>query len=277
MMNPEIGRQVATGVCVTNVHVAGDGPALLLIHASGPGVNAWATWKALITSLSGKFRIIAPDMAGFGYTETSNDANYEPNYWIRQLDELCNALQVGPVCIIGSSFGGAIALAFAAAYPERVEKLILIAPLGVRFCSTPGLDVVWGYKPSVQNMKDMLRISVANKSLITDEIVNLKFEASLRPGVQERYERIFSRPSQDNVDRLSLSEEALRHILQPTLIIHGSADEIVPQYASERLHALLPNSELVIFDNVGHGIQIEAPGKFNQSLNRFLGLEQHTP
>ena len=126
-------------------------------------------------------------------------------------------------------------------------------------------------------MKDMLRISVADKSLITDEIANLKYESSLRPGVQERYERIFSKPSQDIVDMLSLSEEDLIHISQPTLIIHGSADEIVPQSASERLHALLPNSELEIFDNVGHGVQIEAPSRFNDSLNRFLKLEQHSP
>ena len=74
--NPEIGQFVQTGSYRTNVHVAGSGPAMLVLHGSGAGVCAWANWRTFIPAMQDRFQVIAPDLVGFGYTETPADFTF---------------------------------------------------------------------------------------------------------------------------------------------------------------------------------------------------------
>src|ERR1700759_5023413 len=106
---PEIGSLVDAGGIKTNYLEAGSGPPVVLIHGSGPGVTAYANWRLVIPALADRFRVFAPDMAGFGFSERPEKADYGVDLWTEQVVGLLDALGLDQAHIVGNSFGGAIA------------------------------------------------------------------------------------------------------------------------------------------------------------------------
>ena len=180
--NPDIGRSVSAGGIDTNYHDEGNGDAVLLIHGSGPGVTAWANWRTVLTALSQTFRVIAPDMVGFGYTARPADATYDLDYWVTHALGFLDALGVDQTHIVGNSFGGALALALAIRAPTRVDRIVLMGAAGLEFELTAGLDAVWGYQPSIEAMHQLVDLFTFNKSFLTADLVKMRYEASNRPG-----------------------------------------------------------------------------------------------
>jgi pimeloyl-ACP methyl ester carboxylesterase len=135
---------------------------------------------------------------------------------------------------------------------------------------TPGLDAVWGYEPSVEAMADLLRIFTATPADGIDELARLRYEASIRPGVQEAYARMFPAPRQRWVDALAHAESDVSAISAPTLIFHGREDRVIPLATSLRLFELIPDAQLHAFGNCGHWTQIEHAAEFNRLLRDFL-------
>ena len=153
--NPEIGRTVSAGGIDTNFHEVGTGRPVFLIHGSGPGVTAWANWRPVIPGLSEEFRVIAPDMVGFGYTARPIDAVYDPDYWVKHALDFLDALGIDRTHIVGNSFGGALALALAIRAPARVDRLVLMGSAGLEFDLTPGLEAVWGKNQYVMKSNNL--------------------------------------------------------------------------------------------------------------------------
>lgn len=268
--NPEIANQkVIDGLCV-NYHDVGQGEPLLLIHGSGPGVSAWANWRLNMPVFAEHCRVIAPDMQGFGYSDPAPGQNYSMQSWVRQLVGLLDALELQQVTIVGNSFGGALALATAIAHPERVKALVLMGSVGVRFELTEGLDRVWGYEPSVEAMKGLLDIFAYSRELVTDELAELRYQASIREGVQENFSAMFPAPRQRWVDAMSSDPVAIAALQQPTLIIHGREDKVIPPANSQTLHELIRCSQLHSFGQCGHWTQIEHKDSFNRLVLDFL-------
>eukprot|EP01037_Dinobryon_pediforme_P017788 gene17788-18007_t len=272
MTTQEIGRPVPTCGYATNLHDAGAGPGvpLLLVHGSGPGVSAWANWRGVIPALAQRRRVIAPDMAGFGFTERVPGQVHDRAAWIAQILALLDALGLDAVDVVGNSFGGGIALAFAIAHPDRVRRLVLMGSVGVSFPITPGLDAVWGYQPSLAAMKRLLDIFAHDRTLVTDDLAELRHRASIRPGVQESYAAMFPAPRQRWVDALASDAAQIAALNHRALILHGRDDQVIPVAASERLHALLPGSDLHIFARCGHWTQIERGEEFCALVDAFL-------
>ena len=185
-----------------------------MLHGSGPGVSGWANWRLVLQSLQSAFRLLAPDLAGFGYSATPPDLPLTREHWLDQIVRFMDALEIDRAHVIGKSFGGsmALALALAIAHPQRVNKLVLMGSVGVPFELTPGLDAVWGYEPSLDNMRAIMKIFAEYQSLVGDALVQLRYEASKRPGVQEAYSRMFPAPRQRWVDAMSHPEAAIRGI-----------------------------------------------------------------
>jgi 2-hydroxymuconate-semialdehyde hydrolase len=268
--NPEIGETIKTRLFDTNCHVVGDGAPVLLIHGSGPGVTAWANWRLVIPELARSFKVIAPDMAGFGYSKRPVDGRYSLDLWVDHALALLDALGVDKAHIVGNSYGGALAIALATRHPDRVERLVLMGSVGVDFELTAGLDAVWGYEPSIDNMRALLDIFAYNRNLVTDELAELRYQASIRPGVQEAFSAMFPAPRQRWVQALATPEDDIRDISQNTLIIHGRDDEVIPLQASIRLHSLILKSQLHVFGQCGHWTQIEHSQRFNRLVESFL-------
>ena len=268
--NPEIANTIQTGAFKTNYHDVGQGEPLFLIHGSGPGVTAWANWRLVIPALAEQYRVIAPDMAGFGYTERVDSYHYTMDNWVRHAIELMDALGIEKTHMVGNSFGGALAIALAIRHPERVDKLILMGAAGVNFELTPGLDQVWGYEPSVENMRSMMDLFAYDRSLVSNELAQLRYEASIQPGFQETFSQMFPPPRQRSVEALASKPQDIKAIKHETLILHGREDLVVPPVTSTTLFELIPNSQLHMFGRCGHWTHIEHNARFIELLKNFL-------
>jgi 2-hydroxymuconate-semialdehyde hydrolase len=270
MTNPEIGRRVRTGAFDTNLHDIGSGAPLLMIHGSGPGVSAWANWRLVIPGLAEQRRVLAPDMLGFGYTDRPEGAVYNMDRWVGQLLDLMDALDLEGADVVGNSFGGALALALAIRSPQRVRRLVLIGSVGVKFDITPGLEAVWGYEPSYENMRRLMDVFTYDRSLVNDDLARLRYEASIRPGVQASFAAMFPPPRERWVDAMASREEDIRALPHPTLVLHGREDQVIPLSNSLTLAQWIPNSQLHVFGRCGHWTQIEHTARFVRLVNDFL-------
>ncbi|TCP07096.1 MULTISPECIES: alpha/beta fold hydrolase [Caldimonas] len=272
--NPEIGRRVRTGGFDTNVHDLGASrpgqPPVLFIHGSGPGVSAWANWRLAIPVLAKERRVLAPDMVGFGYTERPAGIAYTMDTWVQQALDLLDALDLPQADVVGNSFGGGLSLALAIRAPHRVRRLVLMGSVGVSFPITPGLDAVWGYQPSVENMKRIMDVFAYNRDLLTDELAEMRYRASIRPGVQESYAAMFPAPRQRWVDAMASRESDIRALPHETLILHGREDQVIPLQTSLTLSSWIPRSQLHVFGHCGHWTQIEHAARFTQLVSNFL-------
>jgi len=270
MANPEVGNTINAGGVATNYHDAGKGSPVLLIHGSGPGVSAWANWRLTIPALKPHYRIIAPDMVGFGFTGRPAGFNYTLQAWVAQAIDLLDALKIERCDVVGNSFGGAVALALAVAHPGRVRRLVLMGSMGIRFTLTSGLGAVWGYTPSLENMRALLDIFAYDRALVTDELAQLRYEASIRPGFHESFSAMFPAPRQRWVDALASDEQLIRALCHPTLIIHGREDRVIPPANALKLFDLIQNAQLHFFGRCGHWTQIEHADRFNRLIADFF-------
>lgn len=273
MSNPEIAKKIKTGSFNTNYHDIGEGEPIMFIHGSGPGVSAFANWRLCMPSISEKFRVIAPDMVGFGYSDRPENMVYSMDIWVQQTIDLMDALEIERINLVGNSFGGALALSLSIKYPERFNKIVLMGAAGVDFDLTYGLDKVWGYTPSIENMKELLDIFAYNRELVSDDLAKLRYEASVRPGFQESFSSMFPTPRQNGIDLLSSDENDIKNIKHDTLIVHGREDKVIPLQNSIKLNQLIKKSQLHIFGECGHWTQIEHNKRFNKLLLDFFSEE----
>lgn len=269
--NPEIGENIDVGGIGTNYIVAGAGEPLILIHGSGPGVTAFANWRGVIPELSGHFRCYAPDTLGFGYTDFPSDIDgFDMDRWLEHLIGFMDNLGIEQAHFIGNSYGGALTLALAARYPDRVGRIVLMGSAGLVFPVSEGLKKVWGYQPSIEAMRDLMTTFAFDPALVKEEIVVSRYQASIRPGAQEAYSSLFPEPRQRWLDALATDEDALRSLRHPTLIVHGREDVIVPVEQSVKFNQLIRHSELHIFGECGHWTQIEKRERFIELVIPFL-------
>lgn len=271
--NPEVAQTIRTAGFETNYHDVGEGDGIpvLLLHGSGAGVSAWANWRGLIPVLAEQRRVIAPDLVGFGYTTLPDPVRFEIfDTWIDQILALLDGLEIPKVHVVGNSFGGGLALHLAVRHPQRLGRIVLMGAGGVQFDFTPELDALWGYTPSVENMKKIMDIMAYDRSLVTDELAELRYRATIRPGAQEAFEQVFPEPRQRWLDAQIVPDEDLAAIEHEVLILHGREDRVVPVAASQKMFDLIPNSQLHIFGKCGHWTQIEHAARFQQLVSTFF-------
>jgi 2-hydroxymuconate-semialdehyde hydrolase len=268
--NPEIARSIRAAGILTNYHDAGSGHPVMLIHGSGPGVTAWANWRLALPVLARQARVIAPDLVGFGYTERPEGVRYDMDTWVEHAIGLLDALDLARADIVGNSFGGALALALAIRHPQRVRKLVLMGSVGVRFEITPALDATWGYTPSIENMRRLLDVFAYDRSLVTDELAQLRYQASVRAGFQESFAAMFPAPRQRWVDAMASREQDIRALANDTLVIHGRDDRVIPLQSSLTLAHWIARSQLHVYGRCGHWTQIEHADRFNRLVADFL-------
>ena len=246
-------------------------PPLLLLHGSGPGVSAAANWRPVIPALSAQRRVIAPDQLGFGGTATGDKHTYGRAAWTEHALSLLDELGVTQCDVIGNSMGGAIALSLAAARPEAIRRIVLMGTMGVAMPLPPGLSTIWAYRPSPEAMREVIGLFAYNRALITDELVQLRYEASLNPPVRDSWEAMFPAPQQRWVDDLALPGAELNGITQPVLLVHGRDDQVVPwRSSSGAMVDLLPDCRLHLIGACGHWTMIEKTAEFLGVVEPFL-------
>ena len=247
---------------------AGSGDPVVLLHGSGPGVSGLANWQHTIPGLAEHFRIIAPDIVGYGETSRPDDVVYSLSTWSDHVLGLLDTLGLDRVSLVGNSLGGRISLDIADRHPDRVSRMVLMGSPGVGMTLTDGLKALRAYEPSLDNMRALLLDYFAvDPSIITDELVRIRYAASVE--TFDAYRAMFFDPRHKG-NELSITEEQTRSIRTPSLLIHGREDKVVPPEVSWTMLHLLQDADLHIFARCGHWTQIERAAEFNELVANFL-------
>jgi 2-hydroxymuconate-semialdehyde hydrolase len=263
-------RTVDAGGIETSYLGAGSGEPIIMLHGSGPGVSALANWQHNIPALSQRFRVLAPDIVGFGTTERPDDIVYSLRTWTDHVWAFLDVHGISRTAIVGNSLGGRIALQMATDRPDRITKMVLMGAPGVGMPLTDGLVALRGYEPSHDAMRDLLRNYFAvDPALITDELVEIRYEASIADGAYEAYRTMFFDPRHAGSE-LGITEDEVRAINIPTLLLHGREDRVVPVQVSVTMMGLLPKADLHVFSACGHWTQIERADEFSALVTDYL-------
>ena len=273
--------KMQTGNYTTHCERSGEGKAetILFLHGSGPGVTAWSNWQFALPALADRFQCLAPDLIGFGATEHPQNPPTSMRSWMRLWVDQCLALldaqKLEKVHLVGNSMGGAIALYLMMEAPERLERVVLMGPIGTPHKITPELDRLWGFydDPSVKMFRNIVRWFVYDDTFIADRldsIAQTRFEAAMNPDVQRSFKAMFPAPRQTVIDDLVVPELALRRMDHPVLLVHGRDDKIVPVETSFYLLQHLSKVQLHVFGQCSHWTQIEFAKQFNQLLAQFF-------
>jgi pimeloyl-ACP methyl ester carboxylesterase len=267
----EVGKTIEANGIKTNYLEGGSGDThVVLVHGSGPGVTAYANWRQVIPTLAENFHCVAPDMVGFGHSDRPSDVKYGLQTWADQVIGVMDALGIQKAHLIGNSFGSAIGLRATTQHPERVDKLVLLGSMGVPFQITEGLETVWGYTPSFENMRKVLDYFAYSRELVNDELAEVRYRGSIQPGWQESFGSMFPAPRQRWVDALVVPEEELRKLNHRALILHGRDDQVIPVETSIKLMGMLDRGDVVVYSHCGHWVQIERNKDFNRMVTDFF-------
>jgi pimeloyl-ACP methyl ester carboxylesterase len=246
-----------------------DAPAVILIHGFGASLQTWDAW---VPALATRHRVITFDLPGSGLSAPDPKGDYSDTRSIELLLALMDRLGLQRASLIGHSIGGRIAWTFAARHPERVDKLVLVAPDGF---ASPGFE--YGKAPQVPAFlklmryvfpKALLRMNLApayaRPDTLTDALVNRYYDLMLAPGAREA---MLERMQQTVlVDPLPL----LATIQAPTLLLWGEGDAMIPFANSADYLKVLPHARIVALPGVGHLPQEEAPAASLQAVSAFL-------
>jgi 4,5:9,10-diseco-3-hydroxy-5,9,17-trioxoandrosta-1(10),2-diene-4-oate hydrolase len=258
---------------------AGTGPAVVLLHGGGPGASGLSNYSRNIDALAAQFRVIVPDMPGYGRSGKGVDQDDPFGYLADMMRGLIDELGIGTADFVGNSYGGAAALRLALDSPDRVGKLVLMGPGGIgttRRLPTAGLRNLLSYYggegPSREKLATFIRsYLVYDGSSVPDELIDLRYRASIDPEVVA--DPPLRRPSGlRTLWRMDLTRDRrLRHLMTPTLILWGLHDKVNRPAGGTALVKLMPNAELVITSRAGHWMQWERAELFNRLTIDFLG------
>lgn len=254
-----------------------DGAPIVFLHGSGPGATGMSNWETVMGQLADTYRCIAPDIVGFG---DSTHPNPPPQGMaaftqlrVDTLLDLFDVLGLDRVTLVGNSMGGIISVTLTQQAPERVSSLVLMGTGGgpVGQPSEGLVKLITFYDdPTAANMSALLTHFVHDPSHFGDrlgEIVAARLPRALRPEVERSHRATFSQEG----GPLAIDESSVAAIAQPTLVLHGDDDRIMPLRVGEWYAKHVPDAHLEVFADTGHWLQIEQPDRFVSAVRGFLG------
>ena len=260
-------------------HEAGSGPALLLLHGSGPGVTGWANFAGNLSLFARHFRTIILDAPGYG---KSDPVDGDPVTVARDaVVALMDGLRIDRAHVIGNSYGGIVGGHLAAAHPDRVLRYITIGGVGFNITSTfpnEGLTRLVDFieNPTRDNIVAWLESMVFDKSIITDELIDIRYKAALEPVTMASSRKMYTRSALDFIAQtmtgpaVSQRIDYLGRIQAPTLITWGRDDKVSPLDGALLPMRVIPNAELHVFPRCGHWAMIECKERFETLALGFL-------
>jgi 2-hydroxy-6-oxonona-2,4-dienedioate hydrolase len=243
---------------------------LILLHGIGASAERWSR---VIPTLSRYYRVIIPDIIGFGYSDKPA-VEYTIDFFIDGFFKVfLDNLGVSKTSIIGSSFGGHVATEFAIRFNRMVEKLVLVSPAGMMKTSTPTLDryIMAALYPVYEHVYEAFSEMAYDSHYAVNEEIVMDFVNRMRL-TNAKYAFMSTVLGIRYAPKL---QGRLSNITAPTLLVWGDNDRMIPmQYAKEYTDEI-PENKLVVIKNCGHTPYVEKPFLFNKIVLRFLvGSEQ---
>jgi 4,5:9,10-diseco-3-hydroxy-5,9,17-trioxoandrosta-1(10),2-diene-4-oate hydrolase len=256
----------------------GSGPAVVMLHGGGPGASGVSNYGRNIDVLARAYRVIVPDMPGYGRSSKHVDHDDPFGYLADAIRGLLDDLGIATAHLVGNSYGGAAALRLALDTPNRVDKLVLMGPGGIgttRGLPTDGLKSLLSYYgdegPSREKLAAFIRTYlVYDGAAVPDELIDVRYQASIDPEVVANPP--LRRPAGlRTLWRMDLTrDKRLRRLATPTLVLWGRDDKVNRPAGGPMLLNLMPNAELVMTSQTGHWMQWERAELFNDLVTEFL-------
>lgn len=253
-----------------------DSIPIVLIHGTGSSLHTFDVWAA---SLKNSRRVVRMDLPGYGLTGPFPDRNYSMTNYTAFMRDFLIAKGIKQCVLAGNSLGGEIAWNFALAQPEMVSKLILIGasgypkesksvPIAFTLAKVPVLSKILTYVTPLFLVRASVENVYYDKSKVTDLLVERYFDLTRREGNRQAF-----------VDRFRMSTDKsayhnIKNIQQPTLILWGTQDLLIPLENAYKFHEHLPNGTLVILDDIGHTPMEESPIESLEPVIGFLNISK---
>src|SRR5829696_1982029 len=242
---------------------AGSGPTVILLHGLGGSSQAW---QYNIGPLAEKFHVVVPDQIGFGKSDKPL-VSYHIRTYVDFLDQFCRRLKIERATLVGNSMGGWIGAMFTAAFPDRVDKLVLVDAAGYAPPKELDTRVFFGLNPTTrEGMKVLVAKVFYNKAFQTDAAIDAAIAARLSAGDGFTIKSI----TESIIRGEDFLDNTVKTIKRPTLIVWGREDGLTPLADAERFQKDIVGSMLVVFDQCAHVPNLEKPGEFNAALIKFL-------
>ena len=277
----ETSRFLDTPKGKLHYHVAGDGPPLLLLHGSGPGVSGWANFRGNLPVFARDYTTYVLDFPGFGksYSPDANPLAVGPAGVLDFLD----GLGLGPLPIIGNSMGGNVAARIAAEHPERVSRLMCIGGVGLSLLSPSppeGIKLLVEFveNPTRERLVQWMESMVYDTAILTDEFVQMRWESATDPSAPSDIKKLYNRAMLEGMRRGRAfgavdAVSVLTKIQAPTLVMFGRDDRVTPMDGSLAAMRLIPKCELHVFYDCGHWAMIERKDEFESTVLAFLARD----
>jgi pimeloyl-ACP methyl ester carboxylesterase len=272
----DVGSFLDAGDIRTFFMERGDGDAVVMIHGSEPGACAQISWQHNLDALAlAGFWTIAYDQPGFGHSDSPDDHSLE--YRVQHARAFVDALGLTHYHLVGSSAGAYVAARLALADP-RVDRLVLVAGTSLTLRGSDETDArARAYAaaqpeqpPTLERVRAMTLETLHRRELVTDELVQARFEMSSGPRYEARRGRRLAAAQQSIVEELPT-------LAPKTLILWGKNDQSAPIERALLLFDLIPGAELHLFDECGHWVQWDQARRFNRLVGDFLRTESEQP
>ncbi|HEX6874613.1 MAG TPA: alpha/beta fold hydrolase [Nocardioidaceae bacterium] len=258
---------------------AGSGPALLLLHGLGCDHT---TWQPVISALSRRYTVIAPDLLGHGRSDKPR-ADYSVGGYANGMRDLLTVLGIDKVTVVGHSFGGGVAMQFAYQFPERTERLVLVAPGGIgrevtaaiRAISLPGFQTAMG----VATLPGLLQASkLALRGLAASGITRARDLDEVAEIMQHLSDRK-ARAAITHVVRavvdwrgqvVTMADRAYLTHAMPMCVIWGREDAVIPVSHARLTSRIAPEAQVEVIPNAGHFPHKDHPQRFVKLLHDFI-------
>ena len=257
---------------------AGTGTPLVLLHGGGPGASGVSNYSRNIDALAEKFRVLVPDMPGYGRSAKGVDRSDPFGYLAEHIRGMLDQLGIHRAHLVGNSYGGSCALRLALDTPARVDKLVLMGPGGVgtsRGLPSPGLKSLLAYYggdgPSLDKLRTFIRTYlVYDGSAVPESLIESRYTSSIDPevvanpplqrpaGLRELWRMDFTR------------DRRLSSLKTQTLVIWGRDDKVNKPSGATMLGNRMPNADVLIAANTGHWVQWERADFFNAVTTAYL-------
>jgi pimeloyl-ACP methyl ester carboxylesterase len=258
------------------VHLRDEGPRddpapIVLLHGTSASLHTWDGWAERLRATR---RVIRMDLPGFGLTGPHPKDDYRIDSYAHFAVSVMDALGVRQAVVAGNSLGGEIAWNMAVLHPERVSRLVLVdsagypftpssVPLGFRIARMPVLSQLMEHVLPRAVVAASVKNVYGDPSKVTDELIDRYVELTLREGNRVALPKRFALAQQTDVTRIA-------RIGQPTLVLWGGLDRLIPLDSAQRFARDIAGATLVVFDTLGHVPQEEDPASTVAEVLRFL-------
>jgi pimeloyl-ACP methyl ester carboxylesterase len=261
----------------------GEGPALLLLHGLGCDHT---TWSPIIHDLARHFTVIAPDLLGHGVSAKPR-ADYSVGGYANGMRDLLTVLNIDKVTVVGHSFGGGIAMQFAYQFPERTERMILVAPGGlgpevtpvIRAITLPGFHQLMGIAtlPGIRHLGKAGMRALARSGMTAardlDEVAEI-YESFKDPRARAAIRHVVRAVVDTRGQIITMVDRAYLTQAMPMLVVWGADDVVIPSRHAENVARIAPGAVVEMLPNSGHFPHKDHPDRFVKIVQDFVRATQ---